>query len=72
MEIEKITYAFDKVDAYYLELYDKQKQFNKQTTETNRKEVETALRKFKKHWNNYERLVKNTWINDKWEGRNVR
>jgi hypothetical protein len=66
--IEKLQVAFEKLDLYYLELYDKQKQFNKKTTAENKRELEKSLRLFRKHFNSYDRLVSNLWINEKWGG----
>ena len=68
MILDKVIEEFDKVDQYYLEVYDKAKNFNKKTTAVNKKELESALRLFKKHFKRYESDLQNLWISDKWEG----
>lgn len=66
--IEKVENAFKKLDLYYLELYDKQKEFNSKSTAENKRELEKSLRLFRKSFRDYDRIVSNLWINEKWGG----
>ena len=68
MILDKVIKEFDKVDKCYMEVYATAGAFNEKTTAQNKRELETALRKFKKQFKIYENDLNNLWISEKWEG----